>query len=263
MAPTDSSPAPEQPVDPRAAALAEVAQSSDVAYDDGPLSQAEQTAANEAGISLAGDVDPAEVRRLTAESGTGTPDESVAATGDTRTPGEYDPEEAPTPEQTTRSELVVEAPSRDAALEALLGAYEVPAPAAITLTGTVVDLGGDLERVVTMARYNAVHADHPEYGAQGAVKGDVVLVSEEEAERGERLGGLAELPSEVEPGDAGAELVVEDEGGILSDEVLASREFTVDRAIAYTTAHPDELDRVIAAEEARSRPRSGVMALRQ
>lgn len=253
---------PDEPRDPRAAALAALASSSDVAYTDDPLSDAERAAAAEAGLTVAVDADPAAVRKATADAGTGTPNESITPAGDDRDADAYDPNNDPGPEQTP-AEL---APAdRDTALEALLGGVVTADTREVTLTGNVVDLGGDLERVVIVSRYNAMMpAQRNAYGtvppyAMGAVAGDVVLVTEKEAERGEKLGGLAELPDGTVAGDTGDVLEVNEDTGVLTDDALDA--LNARDLIDYVNRHPDEAERVVDAERERAKPRSTILAL--
>lgn len=266
MTSTDTSPvAPDEPVDRRAAALANVAATADVAYSDAPLTDTERAAAVDAGISVTENPSPAAVRQATAEAGTGTPDESVKPAGDDRSEEDYDPAKDPAPEQTP-AEL---APAdRDTALEALLGAVVTSDTREVKLTGDVVDLGGELERVVVVSRYNAmmpatqtVYGPVPGY-AMGAKAGDVVLVTEAEAARGEKLNALAELPAEVDAGDD-AVLEVEPIGGATSTSDDELRAMGARDLIAYVASHPDEADRVVSLEEERpeDKRRTTVLAL--
>ncbi len=267
--PDTSDVTPDVPVDGRAAALAQLAASSDVAYSDEPLTLAEQTAAAEAGITTAGDVDPAAVRKATAEAGTGTPDESVRRPDDAPAAGDYDPDADPAPADSERTAPELAPVSRDTALEALLGGIVTSDTNTVTLTGDVVDLGGDLERLVIVSRYNAmVKGGRNEYGpvepyAMGARAGDVVLVTEAEAKRGEELGALVELPSDVDPDEAGAEVEVLDpeDTTALTDEALA--ELNAKDLLDYVSRHPDQAERVVAAEQQRpaSKQRATILAL--
>lgn len=246
---------PDQPKDPRAAALAGLAATSDVAYADTPLSSVELTAAAEAGITVQPGDAPAEIRRLTAESGTGLPTESVVPTGDLRTHEEYDPATAPTTEQLDRATL-----DRDAALRELTSAVEESSRVTVPLTGRTVDYGGDLERIVTTSRYNAVVEGHPEMGPQTAMAGDVVLVTEAEATRGEKLGALVEVPGDVDVDDPQGEIVLDgDDGDLWTDEHLETA--GARETIQYVSEHPDEVGRVLDAERARDKPRSTVLGL--
>lgn len=245
----------DQPVDQRAAALAGLAASSDVAYATEPLTSVELTAAAEAGITVMPGDPPADIRRMTAEAGTGIPRESVVPAGDLRTAEEYDPGEAPSDEQLDRATV-----ARDAALAELTAAVDESARITVPLTGRTVDYGGDLERIVVSSRYNGMVEGKPEVGPQLAMAGDLVKVTEAEAERGEQLGALVEVPGDVDPEDPdGAEIVVEDAGAAWSDEELegaGAREL-----IQYVNEHPDQLDRVLEAERARDKPRSSVLGL--
>lgn len=264
-APDTSTVAPEEPVDPRAAALAQLAATSDTAdgadaltYGPEPLTDVERAAANEAGISLADQPDPAAVRQATAEAGTGTPAESVVPAGDPRPADEYDPATAP-------EEPAVD---RDSAIAALLGDVVTSDTRKVELTGEVVDMGGDLERLVVISRYNAmvpaernVYGDVPAY-AMGAKAGDVVLVTEKEAARGESLNALVELPSDLDAGDEATVEVTDpaDDTVKTPDELAALHAKDL---IDYVSRHPETAEQVVAAEQARpeAQQRKTILAL--
>lgn len=243
---------PDKPVDARAAALAKLTATTDVAYPDAPLTDVERAAAVVAGINLTPESDPAEVRKATAEAGTGTPKESVTPRGDTRSEADYDPEKEPTLDD------------RDSAL-ARLTAVATPA-VTVPLTGTVIDMGGKLQRVVTASVYGASVAAQGSEPAQAmhARRGDIVLVTDKEAARGDKLRGLAELPKGASADKPEGTVELTPAGGFgddgpKTDEQLG--ELNARELIAHVNKHPDDADRVLELEKARPQPRATVLAL--
>lgn len=100
--------------------------------------------------------------------------------------------------------------------------------------------------------YRVVRPDRPDPHTVTVYRGDTVTVTDEEAARGERLGGLGSA-ADLAMADAEA---ASDAGGLADDAELAG--MTLDQVVAYLGQHPGEADRVADLEATRPKPRKTV-----
>jgi hypothetical protein len=151
--------------------------------------------------------------------------------------------------------------ARAAALHALLAGntpgQEAPAPV-VQRTGVTVEAGGDVERVLIAVANLTYRSGEYLYRAAAEV-GDLVLVTQDQADRLDKLGAtvdpakLDELDADVQRIDATLDsaLATAPAPGVTlkTDEELKALKAA--ELVAYVGQHPDERARVRTLEEAR------------
>lgn len=143
-------------------------------------------------------------------------------------------------------------PDRSAALAAMARSTAADrATGAVLPASTGVEYGdGDVTRLVTSSRFPFLDKDG---NYQLANRGDTVHVSAEQAERGEKLGALADV-------DNPPTTVPDPNADDLTDEQLST--MGAPELVAWVNGHPDQRDRVRRLEEARPRKAQRITVLR-